>query len=380
MIDWFLQNWTACIPAIAACILGIFGILFKFKRDDKAGVFNTPTSLGLLAIILLIVVGTCNVSSQYQTYLKNKNVTDSVNNKAYIDSINNVTRFLKLGQYDDSIIHNQQLQSGADSIISSNTITGFEKQILLDSINKQNDSSRFTITLKKFGEELTSQNTALQSLNNVLHPIFPLTVMATLEINIDSMSKELNIAYTLKKLENSEDVRLGDAFLLFTKSMRDGNLMLVKHKYNKPLTVNDSLQSKINRLVPSYIYLRILEGTNTNDKPVFTTLIDDQHMEYSYNYNFRSKILTLKVYSDIDTKDVSVNNITTFEQAKKDFLWVGFNNFKFKSEFRLISFNFYCGQTFYNNYLFNFTEQYAQGFYYNDNKTYIIGMNNALKP
>jgi hypothetical protein len=47
---------TSYLAIILPALVGIFGVLFKTKKDDKNGLFNRPTLLGYLVILIIICV------------------------------------------------------------------------------------------------------------------------------------------------------------------------------------------------------------------------------------------------------------------------------------------------------------------------------------
>jgi len=88
----------------------------------------------------------------------------------------------------DTVISKLNSQYSRDSIY--NKVTSDNFSIQLDKQRKiiNDDSVRFNMTLKKFGDQLSNQKNTLDNIQEVLHPLLPIKITLEFNINLSDMS------------------------------------------------------------------------------------------------------------------------------------------------------------------------------------------------
>ena len=172
---------TAYIIITITALLGLGGLIFKTKKDEKKGVFNKLTTTGYVVLFLLLASLLVNFWSQNE-----KDKAADLERKAATDkAINDSIRFSNKGLI--------------DSLRFVTTSQKLQEQRSIDSTKIVTDSNRFDITLSKFLEQSNKQDKALDNLQEIKHPLFPLRITGTVAVDIEAMEFSDTILKTVNK-------------------------------------------------------------------------------------------------------------------------------------------------------------------------------------
>lgn len=154
---------------ILTTLLALAGIIMKSKQDEKPGIFNRISVGGLLIVALMLISFVFNIVYQQQK-------DDAVDAQ-------------RLLSYKDSLLKNERYRN--DSLMQASTIEKLNQQLL-------NDSALMTTTNRNFGQSffefyrnlerqeiiLTKQEQLQRRAEDIQHPISPLQVFVSLEVQI----------------------------------------------------------------------------------------------------------------------------------------------------------------------------------------------------
>ncbi|MEP6683936.1 MAG: hypothetical protein ABJA35_11780 [Parafilimonas sp.] len=321
------QGQSRCIySTVLPGMTAIAGLFWRAKRDEPKEFKNRLTKLGLFLVITTIVGVLINFYSQYNTFATNES------EKKQSDSIQNLRYTL--------------LQSS-----STQTVIGLRQQRSLDSNQIIADSQRFNITLGKFGEQLITQNEALFNINKVLHPLFPLHIYCKIEIQLDSL-KENHLLY-----ENLLEIAKGKIKLsrgVYIIGSTPNSHIAYEQTRLKYLEVSNGvlMDSLMKILVPRIsIFIQDFKYPPGNSlNLLFLISAEKEGEEYSYHFDYASKIITLNIFAQLLPESGTIDKILTLGEAKDGLLEVSIFSSEIKPSFDMKSFNFYCGNTFYSSY------------------------------
>jgi hypothetical protein len=355
MLKWVFNNFSIVFPIVITMIIGIIGVLFKTKKDDKNGLLHRPTIFGFAVIAFLILITCFNIESQYNTFLISRIKTDSLNNKAFRDSVNNRNEYL--------------YQLAIDSVGHARTIKELKKQSYADSQKIKEDSFRYNVTLGKFGEQLSEQNQTLQNINKILHPLFPLKIDFEIKINSDDLTKDTALINMLFRKGNSE---FRDAKK--NKSRVDDIVLVGKQrKFSDTSAYSDSIEFYIRKFIPKSVS-SIISATSFDDedRSMLEFNINDINTDYNYSFDLKLRRLLIEVYTEIIPSYCTRIHIQSFEETKGSKMLIGIFTPRINTPFSITSFNFNCGSSFLSTYRFALSESEIQSVNWTNYKYYLI--------
>jgi len=316
--------------------IAIFGIAIKAKKEDNHGFWNNLTSGGITVLILSSALLVCNILLQYFKNEQQKTEKELLAQKGEKDSIIAANKNFK----DSTTFSNKSI---LDSTRHYETLDSLRKQREVDSIILNRDSIHYEQTLKQLANQLTKQQQTLTDINAIMHPIFPLKFEMYITIPLETfrdnnlfVNKLIDSANKIYKLKYSKDNRISD-FGLANK----------KKNYSDFIDSTDVIEQTIKTLVPNRIYFNL--GSNDKGRH-FGFILSPNRFQYSYNYSWQRKIVTIVLETDLEKTQISHNSIRSFEDVVKDSLLIGVEYKNFTSDYSIQEITFTCGENFYNRY------------------------------
>jgi len=374
------------IALIISTLLGVFGLVFKTKKDKKktkqikkassliSGYINPLTPFGIGVLFLLISFLVIGIFMQVK---KDKEIIDKTNKdliSAVRDSAKKVT----------------------DSLTASNryinTIKLLEQQIKNDSNIISKDSIRYYVTLSKLGQQLKKQQEVLNDVQLVMHPLFPMKIYFHFEVDLST----LNTIY-----KNKFDTLVNDLFNnLSQKHNRylnayieyENTRIIYADEHN--LLLSDSIKSnsfeKIELYMQEFIPIigfRISKPKNmdSNKTGSVVFIISPQEnitrfSEFKYYLNVEKLHLSMSYYYEAKPESVDQGSISSILECDSGHFFIALRSLKNGADLSLDNLILKCGVSYHDEYIFEISDKnlVSNKKYKNKNYQKEININSAI--